>query len=300
MNYIAVTSDDAEIKFETYRFYLESFSNYLCNEYTDIENFLSVCSKHSHTLQGVKSFDAKAVESKFKIAWNTEFLLNSDLGDINLTRINNQWAPIQAYYAIYSSAEAFACVLDGTPSNTHKSTLRKVTAYFARSGLPPWSFAYRGCRGKGGNDHLPINFPPNISVPHHLQRYGVESVQMIAKCLKAEHNHRIDDLWSQKTGMHKHQYDPRDTSFLHFMYRLRIKSNYKETDLFITKAPDQQIYGFASSLKTLCTWSIAYFETLLARKCGKRYLLELIEKYIELNPKNQALLNRSKQYIKLF
>lgn len=284
---------DTRIKFDTYRNYLECLCEFLRQEYRTIQNFVQVAATHSQRLQGIGDFDANRVEPQLRIAWNTEYLLRMDLGDIDLIRINNQWAPIQCYYAVYSAAEAFSYVLDGMPAAGHRTTLDKITNYFVKCGLPPWNFAYRGYLGKNRDSHMPVNFPAGLVVLHHLRRRNSEPHQIIAACLRAEHRHRVDDLWQRsRMQCHKYEYDPGVTGLLHFLYRLRLKSNYREIDAFVVSADDSSIRGFADSMHRICTWSLAYFEVLIGRKCKKRYLVDLMSHYLDINPNDEALRDR--------
>ena len=290
--------EDSEIKFETYRFYLQCICDYLREKYTNWKTFGRECFRHTQTLKGMRSFDEHWIERFMKISWNTEYLLSANAGDPELMRINNQWTPIQCYYTVYAACEAVAYALDSQKANGHHKTLRKVSDYFVRSGLSPWDKAFKEARGKKGNEHKPVNFPEHITIPSNLQRRNVVPIQMIAKCLKAEHSHRIDDLWQRRCGIYKYQFDPGYTSLLHFLYRLRIKSNYKEVDLFVTEAPEENIRSFSRSIGFLTFWTLLYAESIIIRKCRKRYLIGAAEKYLTINQKADRLEKRIDFYRK--
>jgi len=289
-------SSESEIKFETYRFYLECYKRYLIDRYHSWQNFALEAFQHSSNLQGIKSFDSRWIERFLKISWNTEYLIGVGSNDSEILRINNQWIPIQSYYSVYTASEAFAYVLDGYKADSHHKALRKVADYFVKSGLDPWDKAYQGARGKRGNEHKPVNFPQNIQIPHNLQRRNVTPLEMIAKCLKAEHFHRIDDIWDKSCGIPKYKFDPGYTGLFHFLYRLRIKSNYEEVDLFISEAPESNIRNFYEALLTLCFWSLLYLEILIIRKCKKKYIIDAGIKYININPRADFLRKRIEFY----
>ncbi len=286
------TMSNNEIRFETYRYYLESINTYLIQEYRRWQTFGHRCAKHTHRLQGMRSPDLPWIERFMKIAWNTEYLLNQGFDDTDLIRINNQWVPIQAYYALYSASEALTYVLDGEKANEHRKALKKATAYFVQSGLPPWNIAFHGARGRDRQGHKPDNLSPDISIPNNLQRRDIQPIQMIAKCLKAEHSHRINDLFYKKKGRYKYQFDPGHTGLLHFFYRLRIKSNYKDVDVFLTQASESDIRSFGTFFGNFCHWTLLYIEIIIARKCRKRVLLDLATKYLEKNSKARMLKQR--------
>lgn len=289
-------SSEKEIKFETYRFYLQCTHDFLIEKYGDWRAFGKQCIKQTQRFSAMSAFDNSWIERWMKISWNTEYLMSVGADDPELMRINNQWAPIQCYYCIYACTEAVAYILDNYKADGHQKSLRKVTNYFVRSGLSPWNKTFKGPRGRNGNLQVPINFPPNLIIPNNLQRYGITPIQMIAKCLKAEHSHRIDDLYNKGTSRYKYQFDPGHTSLLHFIYRLRIKSNYKDVEIFVTEAPEDHIRGFNTSLNVFCFWTLLYMEIILMRKCRKSFIINLAKNYLKLNPKAKKLAQRIKYY----
>jgi len=291
-----IPESETEIKFETYRFYLQSIREVINSQWNSWQDLAGEYLDKQRRLQGISSFDDKWVERWMKIGWNTEYLLSVGSEDSELLRINNQWKPIQAYYAVYACSEAAAYVIDGNKADGHQKSLRKITDFFVKSGLSPWDKAFRGARGKSRSDHNPINFPENLAIPHNLERVGVEPLQMVAKCLKAEHNHRIDELFEKKPGKYKYAYDPGYTGLFHFLYRLRIKSNYRDVEIFVAEAPEENLRSFSKSLDLICFCSLLMMEILILRKCRKKYLLELGEKYLKMNSNAERLSKRLDYY----
>jgi len=246
----------------------------------------------------MRCFDKAWIDRFVKIAWNTEYLLCMGPDDPELIRISNQWTPVQAYFSVYACSEAVAYAIDGGKADGHRKALRKVTDYFVKNGMSPWDKTFKGPLGKTKNEHEPVNFPDNLTIPHNLSRRNVDPLEMIAKCLKAEHSHRVDDLWKsrKREGVYKYEFDPGYTGLLHFLYRLRIKSNYKEVDLFVAEAPEENIRGFARCMQEFCCWTLLYMEIMLIRKCTKHYLLGLAEKYRSVNPHAKRLKERTDFY----
>jgi hypothetical protein len=232
------------------------------------------------------------------MAWNTEYLISVDVGDPDLVRINNQWLPIQAYYAVYSACEAMTYAVDGAVAQGHQKALRKASAFFVNRALTPWDKAYTGALGKKRNGHTPVNFPAGLQAPHNLQRLNVDPAAMLATCLQAEHAHRVDDTWVSKkeTGRWKYDFNPGYTTLLHFLYRLRIKSNYEEVDLFLSQAPEHEIIGFANTIRQVCSWTLTYAEIVLMRKCTKKRILDFANAYLAMNKKAENLEKRTAEY----
>ncbi len=290
--------NEPEIKFETYRFYLECIRQYLLQEYNNWKSFGQKCISSTGRVQGISGFDEAWMERFLKISWNTEYLSTLGAKDPELLRINNQWVPIQIYYAVYACAEALAYVLDGEKADGHQKAMRKVTNYFIQSGLSPWDKAYHGPRGKSRQQHRPTNFPKGLRIPHNLQRRDVSPLEMLAKCLKAEHSNRIKELWKKEMSIYQYKYNPGYTGLIHFLYKLRIKSSYKEVDIFVSKAPEENIRSFTESIVLLCFWTLLYMEIIIIRKCKKKFLLELGKKYLQLNPNADQLQDRLQFYKK--
>lgn len=289
---------EARIKFDTYRFYLNCVCQHLITEYSNWEGFVSLCIQQTRSLQGMQQIDHRWIDRFMKIAWNTEYLLYLDARDPEILRINNQWTPIQSYFAVYAACEALSYVIDGTKSDGHQKAIRKATHYFVNSGLSPWNKAYQGCLGRRRSSHLPLNFPRNFTIPHNLRRSNIDPVGMTARCLRAEHIHRVDDQWDRRRprGTRKHEIDPGCTSLLHFLYRLRIKSNYEEINIFVSDAPEVNIRDFTNCLRQFCTWTISYIEVILMRKCTKRLILDLSNAYLSVNPRATDLKARMNYY----
>lgn len=291
-------STPSGIKFDTYRFYLECICEHLTSKYTNLAGFVRQVHSTTSAVNRLPALDPNEVEQYLRIAWNTEYLLSIDHGDPEIIRINNQWAPIQAYYSVYSGLEALSYAINGDHAGSHQKALRKASDFLLNLGITPWNKAYEGSRGKSRSDHSPTNFPAGISIPHNLRRSGVKPIEMIAKCLKAEHSHRIDDKWKSKneSGCWKYAYDPNPTTLLHFLYRLRIKSNYQEIDTFVTDAPKENVLQFAQCLHSFASWTLALIEMILLRRFGESPIITQANAYFATNKDATDLAMRVSEY----
>lgn len=295
--------DQNEIRFETYRNYLTGIRSYLTETYQDWEQFADIWTEKTRTLQRNPNLDLTRIERFMKLAWNTEFLLSSGQSEPEMIRINNQWTPIQCYYAIYTATEALCYALDGQKFDKHAKTLRRATEYFTKCGLAPWNLAFTGAHGKNRKEAQPKNFPEDTKIAHNLQRYGFQSAGMIAKCLKVEHSHRIDERYEQQgkdKRLRRFEIDPGDTGILHFLYRLRVKANYRNMDLFLASSSTNDSVEFTRSLMTVCTWTLIKVEIALARKCRPDRLIEMADRYVKINPRADRLIERRNLYSSIF
>jgi hypothetical protein len=274
--------DHNEVAFDVYQHYLENVKIFIKSTYPTFNDFVDHVLGRTTKLQIDKHLDLSYVRRMLFLGWNTEHLvrLNDSISNIEIIRINNSWKPIQVYYSVYSLAEAACYTITNNKAGAHKSCLERTSQYLISSKISPWNYAYSGCKGKSVSTRTikEINIPCNTAVPNSLQRNNIKPIQAIALCLRAEHNNRIADH-KKKKGEIKYLYDPGNTTLLHFLYRLRIKSNYKDVEEFLADAPSEKIEGFSKNLTIINAYTNTLFELIIARKIGKIKLIQIMEEY---------------------
>lgn len=278
--------------FRTYLNYLIAVRDHFRRHYGSVKTYYDACMEATRQIQGNRSIDLDYVRKYYKLAWNTEHLMHTSRNkDTDVQRLNNHWTPVQAYYSIYCACEATAYALHGQKPGSHSRALRLMTDRFKGSGLTPWCWVASGPIGKTRRDHRVDNLPPGTSVPHNLQMRDVDPIGMLALCLRAEHRHRVKDTWHRGAGF-KYAFDPGDTSLLHFLYRLRIKANYDDVEIFLVDAETSDISAFPDLLCLFTRLAMMYLEVLAMRKIRKKGMLELANGYIGQNPGAEALKRR--------
>lgn len=299
---------DEEIKFHVYSNYLTQIVNYILREYEGAEGLYQRSLGVTNKIQGNGShLDLNYIKRFLTIGWNTEYLLsyNDDTKNPDILRINNQWKPIQAYYSIYSIAESIVYAMSGAKTENHKSCLKKVSDLFATHGglkqLSPWCFSFSGYRGNKSDPSTisSLNFPSGLIIPNSLKTNDVSPVESIACCLHAEHVNRIDEWERPKGGGYKYLHNPGYTSVFHFLYRLRIKSNYKDGETFMVDAPDLKVKDFSTDLTKIVYFTNLMMETILMRKIGQKALLVLIQEFVRKN-RNAQIAERARLYIQWY
>ncbi len=297
--FIQLSRGEDEIKFETYRYYLKCIIDYLVSTYGDWQAFGEKILRIRIKSLGLDNLDMDFVSRFLKIAWNTEYIsCNIRFKDIDTVKINNQWKPIQIYYAIYAVGEVLSYLVDGNKANGHKKSLKKLSEFFVKQKIYPWGFAFKGRRGRSKKEHYPINFPADLKIPHsNLQRYDIQPIQMIGKCLKAEHFHRIDENFKKQRGVYKYNFDPRYTTILHFLYRLRIKSNYRDVGIFLADVSECDIKEFAKNLEVVCFWTLLLFEILIIKRGGFTCFYPMVNHYRTKNKAAKQLQIRFNFYV---
>lgn len=290
--------NEDEIGFYVYENYLNNIIELIESVYKD--GFLSNVIKDTSSIKQNGSISTDYLKRFLFLGWNTECLvrINDVRSDIELLRVNNQWKPIQVYYSIYSICEASNYSLTLQKLESHSKCLRQMSEYFSNTSFEPWNRSFVGYSGnkKTATTILPINFAPDINIPNSLKRQGITSEEVLACCLKAEHNNRIDDYKPRKGKTLKYLYDPKHTSLLHFLYRLRIKSNYKNVGTFLANAPDEKIASFSKNLNLICTYTNALNEIIIARRIGKKSMLKIMNEFINKHQNTKAIEKRLKIY----
>lgn len=302
-----IPAKDTEIKFDVYQFYLKSYRSFVSSHFENEAGI--VLSALGLKLSPLRTFDLSVLRRFLFIGWNTEFLcnLNNDR-EPEILKVNNHWKPIQAYYAVYSIGEALAHCIDGHNPESHAGCLKKLNTFLVEyARIEPWAFAYRGTRRAGFQR---INLPSDVRVLNVLSRSAVRPVDMLASCLKAEHDNLIDEFKPRrltksekaagKKKRYKHDHDPGYTTVLDFLYRLRIKSSYKDVKIFIAEAPDDFIRGFSDNLSFMVNSTALLFESIIARRIGYNNLKLIAEEYKRIVPNEGQLDSRLAVYSSLF
>jgi hypothetical protein len=95
----------------------------------------------------VTDVDRRQVRASLENAWGTELLLTLGehiVRDEEVLRLSNNWNVVQAYYVIYHSTQAVAVSKRHQRPTTHRKTQQIYYEIFPRSRvcLPPWTLAF--------------------------------------------------------------------------------------------------------------------------------------------------------------
>lgn len=297
-------SDD-EFGFDVYQRYLNNLLKYVLTKYPTPNDLILAVKQNAQNLKQNNTLDLNYIQRMLIIAWNTEFLLfyNDKTKDTELLRVNNQWKPIQSYYSVYSLAEATLYCIDKKVGN-HTQCLKKISEIFSENSsfkkLTPWSFSFIGYKGnfKQKGTIRPVNFPDNITIPNSLKENELKPIESIACCLKAEHNNRIYEWKKPKnTNVFKYLHDPSYTTIFHFLYRLRIKSNYKNAELFMVEAPEIKIKSFSDCLSFVVYVTNLVLENIIISKIGMASFETIVNKFNNSNAPIFLRMNKYKEFI---
>jgi len=236
-----------------------------------------------------------------------------------LIRLANNWAVVQAYYASYHISQALLVARGQPRPSSHAATQAQYSAFWCRPTvqLPPWSL---GCDASGLTNLPPgLTFEP---VSHHWVTcapdtcWGLVAVVLkgtrrdwVTKRLKEERERKRADArkaWHRQERARKEagkrprkepasrlpRLEPgekiaidlktRPTTLLDYLYRLRVRSNYEDADMF-TEGPEDEIQSSIVNLH-LCRITAATLlvnELLVSRLIGAATLRTIADEWVK-------------------
>lgn len=309
MTWQIATPSNEEIKFEVYTNYLWGLSYFLEQKYPRLENQISSIDASKFTLD--QNYDAKEFQKFLNNCWNSERLLNSptelNSGDYFI-KYANHWSPVLSYYSIFLCFQALFISLGIGTILEHRSFLAKLSSLISKKKLSfiyPWDHLCWGCCGQkleAFNFTVDCNEVANFSSLSNPAFSNDEVV--IAKILRTT-RHKLElyyeEKWKRdkkilnKDGSPRKAYRKCDkqqvsdniakTSLLDFLYRLRIRSNYEDADIFfLGDRNDASIKNYFSSLTSITTQLLFYVETMIKFTVGKKAFLDCISVFEKASP----------------
>jgi hypothetical protein len=257
------TGSDEEMVFHTFRGYLAAVCNWTTDLYPHGDGMLAgvadaVKAKPWRASASAPRTLTPRAGELLRNGWATEILLNGPrvLGGDDLVAFANLWAPVQAYYAVFEMLTALATTLSGSrPPKTHAALLTWaatqidhpgspfVTPWTARVAGPPGAYTFAGFGGATLDPGM-----SNLTAP----RAG-NAPSLLAIALRTTRRDQIDEHragW--RKGLKTRRGAPRKnlpaavlitnatamrpTTLFDLLWRLRLRSNYKEGDALLSGA----------------------------------------------------------------
>ena len=295
------TGSDEEMTFHTFRGYLEAVCNWTGDLYPHRAGLLAGVAGAVNAkpwrarVRGGRTLTARGAEI-LRNGWATEVILNAPraLGGDDLLVFANLWAPVQAYYAVFNAFTAMAMTTTGSkPPKSHAALLTWaanevahpaspfVTPWTARVGGPPGAHTYDGFGGATLDHGISNLAAPNPAVAPSLLAMALRTTR---RDQIAEHR----DGW--RKGLKTASGAPRknlptavlvanatalrSTTLFDLLYRLRIRSNYKEGDALLSGAlGPADAATFHHALTDIVGATLLTTEMYLAHIVGKPTLL---------------------------
>lgn len=223
--------------------------------------------------------------------WATEVLLNAPraLGGGALVSFANLWAPVQAYYAVFNSFTAMAHVLSVTPPETHVKLLNWAANAAGQASMPfvlPWT-ARVGGAPDAWTHHDFGAAPLNLGISNLTEPRASTAPSLLALALRTTRVEQINEKrpgWTAaqpptRAGTRRRNLDRavlmanatrmRSTTLFDLLWRLRIRSNYREGDDFLTGAlSEADAAAFHGALCDIVAATLLTVEIYLAHVVG--------------------------------
>lgn len=262
--------------------------------------------------------DIKPVVGILGNAWGTEFLLASAADfDDELIGVANNWAVVQAYYAIYHITQALAVARGEQRPRSHPATQRSYcNNWCARpTPLPPWSLGWdaSGCRNLPSGRTI-NNIHGWTTCDHEtcwdlagmaLRKAREESLKERRRRERERKRAATKKSWREEeesrrakgkrprkepsfalphlTRAEKRAIDQslRPSTLLDHLYRLRIRSNYEDSSMF-TEGPEHPTQSCAVhlSLRKITAATLLVHELLIGRLIGTKRLRTAIDDWV--------------------
>ncbi|MDP9223609.1 MAG: hypothetical protein M3P18_07080, partial [Actinomycetota bacterium] len=251
--------------------------------------------------------DLEAIRRDFSIAWQSELqlALPALLGSPEMARYANAWAPVHVYYAVYLSMQAWfeANKIAGV-SDDHSASLRTIATQIRDRRLfpPPWSVLAVGCPMR--KERLYLNAPADADLAGDVEVLSNPALEEFwpryGTWLRSTRRARLlarEEAWKTKNG--KARVSPAvrtkfaqtvwPTSFFDCLWRLRIRSNYKDIEPYLVRfVSDSQATRFHEATRVCVSATLALLELYVAQAVGGPEFASIAGAFLEADERGLA------------
>jgi hypothetical protein len=290
-------SEDAHRRFTAYKNYLLSF-NYLLNKlYPDYKSLTANLKR----IQTKSSIDYKRIHSLLLNSWNSELLLNlPSLFQEDFLKFSNHWSPVQSYYSIYLSLRALIVAKNISAKGDHATTLRVISSNFIQGEkiIPfPWSIlldcsGFQGIKGKSVISPIsplenPFYFRNNLDKLQDSFCLFIKTTReriIKEKCQEWKDHNPIKNKPRKRLApgvKNSISKATRPTSIFNCLYRLRIRSNYQDVDIFILGSSAPETKRYFQALCNITDKTLIVLEKLLCDCLGIKEVNNIVDEYLK-------------------
>lgn len=268
------------------------------------------------SIQGATSPNLDQVRASLVNAWGTELLmwLGSKVAtESELAGLTNNWGVVQAYYAIYHATQALAVAGGAARPNTHPKTQNIFVSSWVESSMkmPPWSLAV----GADGPSNVPGDKLLDKSIHSWSACTDETCWSLCCKALRTTRKEHLPDALHKarqkkrvenKKAWVKEEADRiaqgkaprvqpkfplpqltvtekvlaiksvRPHTMMDYLYRLRVKANYEDAQMFIEgPASEQDSREVNGDLRRIVASTMLVHELRIKQLVGKG----LVEKF---------------------
>jgi hypothetical protein len=290
-----------------------TFHNYVSSISTLIDESAAPRSRLVETIAAGPTFrriqrnttpDLALVRRRLRNAWSTEIVLGlpRQLGG-GLVRYANHWAPVQAYYAVFLALHAFHAAAGRDPVSDHAAML-SAAAEDLRTGRlsapTPWAMSCmcRTDKGHAGFAGLPADatletLSAAMSVPLHERRWSFYGLALrTTRGLFLDDENRVR-AWKKRnltkakkprrniTQAGRDELDARlhPTTLFDFLYRLRLRSNYRDADTIVVGS-GSEAENFNDCLLTITDATLLMIECHVRQHLGRVAYRKIVDDFL--------------------
>ncbi len=233
--------------------------------------------------------DRSKIEICLRRAWATEALMRIPYTREDLKETAGLfllWLPVQTYYAAHSALQA-ALIAHGHDPRRHRVALNQFASALRKKTVTPLRCACVGATP----DYEYFDITPDKNYSNLSQPATVEDAwHLTGKALRTTRKDIVVDCARQqskgkkraKAGL-KQQIANTEvaTTILHLLYRLRIRSNYGESDTFISGYKPHDCLRLGSAYVCIADYTLGTFEAMVEQRLGKGTIESIAKRFLK-------------------
>ena len=292
--FVANLEDERHLKaFSTYLHYVRSLDYLICRYHGDGDEVdfaaltRSIRSKPAFSRIARRRRSPGLYEKQLKNAWFTEVALNIPAifsSPSDQVPYFNHWATVMAYYVLHDGMRATIAVHDGrsTERTSHASLLNQVGAYLANSRVFPIPWGVTCTGPEGVYDYLGKPDDAATECGSLIGRFREEQAwPSFCRALATTRRDEIADAVRRWKDTHHRKHighserlrtgeAVKPTTFLNFLRRLRVRSNYVDSDAFAAALGRlRDGVDFNRAIRNIVAGSMMLCETLIVAMAGE-------------------------------
>lgn len=207
----------------------------------------------------------------------------------DLARIAILWLPVQSYYSIHGIGLATILALNMHYNNTHASFLGQIsqvmrdympTPFCAYCNGGPvireYTFTHLCCSAEEVCDLIPLRNPQHCEEIEHFigKSLSTTRTEFLERRFADTKKHLKRKRFSMVEKLKYCSNEP-PTSVIHLLYRLRLRSNYDNPDMFLYADSNEVALERYANFKFLTNTIITGLETLMEKAIGSTEMIRL-------------------------
>ncbi|MFH1656318.1 MAG: hypothetical protein ABH956_00915 [Candidatus Nealsonbacteria bacterium] len=313
VEYTRINTDEDNVSFKsfkTYLHYLKSLSILLNSIYMDKTRLVNFEER-----KNFKEYNFEKVKKLLFNAWNTEFLLNFSNNNFDLIRYSNHWLSIQAYYVIFLLGSCYFLLEEGHEKYKiiHKNFCDNISEkLISDNDFLPSPFNLFGLNGVERNNFNLKNLPNGhtFGLTSNLKEIITinDSWNLLGMFILTTRNNEFNYRRQKRLNKNKKKLKKgerkeiingmRRTTVFDCLYRIRIRSNYRDADMFLSDIIDNnEANEFHCYLRNIVDYGAIIFENKIIQILGFEKFKEIFKEFNNKN-KNNQIIERMKLYNK--